>query len=844
MSTGGLIVERGRGEQTGLRWAAVGLGCLVAVALALGLPRAGSGPAALAAAAPEHSGWSAVPLVAQLAISRAIGADQPSYQVHGTVARDRAQELSFRFSAAGVTVSARGGTARLGLRGPVATPSVHGNRVAYDRGGVSEWYANGPLGLEQGFTLSRAGTGTLALVSGGSLRARVADGGAGLVLVNARGHAVLRERGLSAWDARGRAVGVRFVRTTGGGLAITVRSAGAAFPVTVDPVVQQAQLTASDGYANEGKGATVNGNGISAGGLGASVAIAGQTIAVGAPGASVTYSGVTNSYQGAVYVFTEPASGWANATQTAKLVASDGKGAGTSTQTGQSAYGDALGSSVAISGDTIVTGAPRAAAGGQDYAGKLYVFTAPSTGWVNSFQTAELAASNATVDDTLGSAVAFDGQTVVGAVPNRNNNHPSEAYVFTKPASGGWVSSSQQAAQIPDPANSSSDGFGRSLALSGSTIAVGAPYTTDGSTADGGAVYTFTDPGTGWTSTLTEAKLVPASPVPDETMGLTVGIDGATLVAGAPHGVGNGGPRPSGAAYVFTQGASWQAATQARLIPSDAHTDDSFGSLVAVSGPTILVAGTPNGAKDLYGFVEPAGGWASAPQTTETSLGSTVASGGGPLAITGSTIVAGLPSANAGATAAAGAALVLSTATTSQTTTSGAKTSTPAPAPPTQFQAPSSPPLTYTSTPVFTDTTTAADIIAGLFGLTPGSGETENLGEFTFVAYCRRPQGQCAAGTSFGQQLGTNTNTHAIIAKAKKKKPKKAKPVIYGSGKISIAAGKHATVTVKLTALGRRLLAKNHVLRGTLRIALGTAGSSSHAYTLRYHAAKKKHHKR
>ena len=306
-----------------------------------------------------------MPFVAQLAISRAIGADQPRYQLHGGVARAAAPGLSFRFSAAGVTASAAGGTAHLGLSAPATTPAVHGSRVAYDRGAVSEWYANGPLGLEQGFTLARTAPRLLPLAGGGSLRAHVVDRGAGLVLVNGRGQAVLRERGLSAWDARGRAVAVRFTQTRDGAIAIAVTTAGAAFPVTVDPLIQAATLTASDAYAYEGDGATVGNNGISAGGVGSSVAIDGQTIAVGAPGAPVTYpanesstypAGVTNSYQGAVYVFTEPANGWANAVQTAKLVASDGEGAGGATQSGNTAYGDALGSSVAVSGTTIVAG--------------------------------------------------------------------------------------------------------------------------------------------------------------------------------------------------------------------------------------------------------------------------------------------------------------------------------------------------------------------------------------------------------------------------------------------------------------------------------------------------------
>jgi hypothetical protein len=33
-------------------------------------------------------------------------------------------------------------------------PQANANRVEYRRDGVTEWYENGPLGLEQGFTLA------------------------------------------------------------------------------------------------------------------------------------------------------------------------------------------------------------------------------------------------------------------------------------------------------------------------------------------------------------------------------------------------------------------------------------------------------------------------------------------------------------------------------------------------------------------------------------------------------------------------------------------------------------------------------------------------------------------
>ena len=65
------------------------------------------------------------------------------------------------------------------------------------------------------------------------------------------------------------------------------------------------------------------------------------------PPASILHSVGANSEQGAVYVFSEPAGGWKNAYQTAELTASDG------------AAGDHLGDSVSISGGSITVGAPE-----------------------------------------------------------------------------------------------------------------------------------------------------------------------------------------------------------------------------------------------------------------------------------------------------------------------------------------------------------------------------------------------------------------------------------------------------------------------------------------------------
>src|SRR5205807_611213 len=69
-----------------------------------------------------------------------------------------------------------------------ATPQVNTNRVAYVRGALTEWYVNGPLGLEQGFTLTKPpgrAKGrplTVMLAMSGDLTAKIDPNGTALTL--------------------------------------------------------------------------------------------------------------------------------------------------------------------------------------------------------------------------------------------------------------------------------------------------------------------------------------------------------------------------------------------------------------------------------------------------------------------------------------------------------------------------------------------------------------------------------------------------------------------------------------------------------------------------------------
>ena len=137
MTTAALVAGQSTVRKLSRRWVIAGIASVAGVVGALAVARMETPPQVIPATAPaSQSGWAAVPLSAQLAISRAIGADQPSYRVRDGLARDPSQKLSFRFSATGVVASAAGGTADLGLAGRRTNPIIHGNKVTYDRGVV------------------------------------------------------------------------------------------------------------------------------------------------------------------------------------------------------------------------------------------------------------------------------------------------------------------------------------------------------------------------------------------------------------------------------------------------------------------------------------------------------------------------------------------------------------------------------------------------------------------------------------------------------------------------------------------------------------------------------------
>ena len=242
----------------------IAFGLFVAVALQMthDAARVDAAPVLPGNSARIHS-LSQLPIPAQGIIAASLGRGDTAYHARPDAAgwrfENAANSANALFGAHGAVVQFGGAEWNMGLRAwgfenvlsatRIQPPTANANRVEYARGALTEWYVNGALGLQQGFTVnapahdSNAKVLTLAVALPRELRAELSADARSLVFYR-NGAMLAQYFGLTVYDAQQRELDARFeirnknekdeTRT----LVIRTDTRGAQFPVAA-PVVDE-----------------------------------------------------------------------------------------------------------------------------------------------------------------------------------------------------------------------------------------------------------------------------------------------------------------------------------------------------------------------------------------------------------------------------------------------------------------------------------------------------------------------------------------------------------------------------------------------------------------------------
>jgi hypothetical protein len=278
---------------------------------------------------------------------------------------------------------------------------------------------------------------------------------------------------------------------------------------------------------------------------------------------------------------------------------------------------------VAIDGDTVVFGAPgygahEASAAGSERecgTGRAYVFARKAGAWSRE---AHLTASNARSGDRFGTSVGVSGDTIVVGASGEDSGLSGEqkdpaideaapnsgaVYLFVRKGDT-W----QQRAVLKAPAPHAAPtepacaddgrGFGFRVAIAHDTLVVSDPGELDASNTmeHSGAAYVFVRRGDSWKL---QDRLIASNPGKTDRFGFSVAVSGDDIVVGAV-GEGSAGTgindarqdddsaKWAGAAYWFVRrDGKWRQ--QAYLKASNTGAGDYFGASVGVSGGSIAV---------------------------------------------------------------------------------------------------------------------------------------------------------------------------------------------------------------------------------------------------------------
>lgn len=245
---------------------------------------------------------------------------------------------------------------------------------------------------------------------------------------------------------------------------------------------------------------------------------------------------------------------------------------------------DLFGSTVDISAGMVVVGAPGDDDSGSS-SGSAYIFNA-----LDGQQLRKLVPTDGAPGDTFGCCVSITSNVVAIGAPNDDDNGQSSGSVYIFDS----ITWDQSAKLIADDA-ASFDQFGRSVALDGPLLAVGAPVDNVNGTFSG-SVYLFDV-----MSQQQLMKIVPDDGMPSDFFGESLALSGGLLAVGAPQNSNNG---VRGSAYVFDAGTGDQVY---KFDSIDVSVNSEFGVSVAINDQFVAVGawddnvyGSRTGSCHLY----------------------------------------------------------------------------------------------------------------------------------------------------------------------------------------------------------------------------------------------------
>lgn len=492
-----------------------------------------------------------------------------------TTYADGRVELNAPEATVGLTFTSWGRTGRMRDVAPGSSaPTTEG--IRYDHADVTAWWSQAPARVEQGWSVDARpqGSGTLAFdtVLDGALALAPRNDGA--TFVDSAGGR-WNVSGVSAEDADGVSLLAR-LDVTENALRVLVDDAGAAYPLTIDPVYSTATTTLSGVNASDEFGYTVAGAGdVNGDGY--------ADVVVGAP----YYDSGTSSNIGAVYVFHGSTSG-VSSTASRTLVGS--------------VAGDNFGWCVAAAGDVnadgyddIIVGAPYYDSGSTSNVGAAYIFHGSSSGIASAASRTVLGGAS---NDFFGYSVSGAGDVnadgyadvIVGAYGKDSGASSSVGAAYSYHGSVLGVGSSAAKSVIGTGAG---DQLGIAVAGAGDTngdgyddVIVGANGYNAGASVDVGAAYVYRGSSLGVSTTA--SRVLTGLTAGDAFGGAVAGAgdvnaDGYDDVIVGAQGYDSGAMVSAGAAYTF-HGSSLGTSVAASLTVIGTSTGEYVGGHVSGAG--------------------------------------------------------------------------------------------------------------------------------------------------------------------------------------------------------------------------------------------------------------------